>query len=62
MTLNKNNFLDKIKKATIHNEPFEHLVVDNLLPGDFYNKFPIGERRSPILYPVFKITNSKITR
>ena len=38
MTLNKNNFLDKIKKATIHNEPFEHLVVDNLLPGDFYNK------------------------
>lgn len=38
MNLNKNNFLDKIKNASIHNEPFDHLVIDNLLPDDFYKE------------------------
>jgi len=34
--LNKNDFLEKIKNSTIHKEPFDHLVIDNLLPDDFY--------------------------
>jgi len=36
MNSSENDFLDKIKNATIHNEPFDHLIIDNLLPDDFY--------------------------
>ena len=39
MNFNENYFLDKIKNATIRNEPFDHLVIDNLLPDDFYKEF-----------------------
>ena len=39
MNFNENDFLDKIKNATIRNEPFDHLVIDNLLPDDFYKEF-----------------------
>ena len=38
MKLNKNDFLEKIKNANIENDPFDHLVIDNLLPDDFYKK------------------------
>ena len=38
MELNNNDFLENIKNANIYNEPFDHLVIDNLLPDDFYKK------------------------
>ena len=30
------NFFDKIQKAEVQPEPFDHLIVDDLLPDDFY--------------------------
>ena len=33
---NIKNIFSKIEKSTIQTDPFEHLVIDNLLPDDFY--------------------------
>lgn len=38
MQINKKDFLNKIKDAKINTEPFDHLVIENLLPDDFYKK------------------------
>ena len=38
MQINKKDFLNKIKDTKINTEPFDYLVVENLLPDDFYKK------------------------
>ena len=38
MQINKKDFLNKIKDAKINTEPFDHLIIDNLLPDNFYEK------------------------
>ena len=36
MKLDKEKIFDKIKQSSVLSEPFDHLIVDNLLPDEFY--------------------------
>ena len=38
MELNTEEIFAKIQNADIQTEPFEHIIIDNLLPGDFYKE------------------------
>ena len=38
MRLTIKDIFDKIQNTEIQTEPFDHLVIDNLLPDDFYNR------------------------
>ena len=36
MKLNIEYLFDKIEKAEVQSHPFNHMVIDNFLPNDFY--------------------------
>lgn len=41
MQLSARDIFDKIKQTPVTSEPFDHLVVDNLLPDEFYKNLTI---------------------
>ena len=68
-----NNFLDNIKKTKISTEPFDHMIIDNLLSNEFYlelskevNEFDIdgfnlsSYRGEPLVSDAIDITDYKL--